>query len=43
MNQSALFESIYHATFKAISKYVYFNAAQSADAQDIVQNVYAHY
>jgi RNA polymerase sigma factor (sigma-70 family) len=43
MNQSALFETIYHATFKAISKYVYFNSAQLADAEDIVQNVYAHF
>ena len=43
MNQSTLFETIYHATFKPISKYVYFNAAQLADAEDIVQNVYAHF
>lgn len=43
MNQSELFETIYRATFNTVSKYVYFNAAQLADAQDIVQNVYAHY
>lgn len=43
MNQSALFETIYHATFKTISKYVYFNSAQLADSEDIVQNVYAHF
>lgn len=43
MNQTELFETIYRATFNTVSKYVYFNAAQLADAQDIVQNVYAHY
>lgn len=43
MNKTELFETLYHATFKNISKYVFFNSAQLADAQDIVQNVYAHY
>jgi len=43
MNHSELFETIYRATFNPVSKYVYFNAAQLADAQDIVQNIYAHY
>ena len=43
MNKTALFESIYKATFKSISKHVYFNVAQSADAEDIVQTVYAQF
>ena len=43
MNKTALFESIYKATFKSISKHVYFNAAQLADAEDIVQTVYAQF
>ncbi len=43
MNKTELFVTLYHATFKNISKYVFFNSAQLADAQDIVQNVYAHY
>jgi len=35
-----LFETIYHATFNTISKYVYFKVAQLSDAEDIVQAIY---
>jgi RNA polymerase sigma factor (sigma-70 family) len=41
--QSELFDSVYHASFKTLSKFVYFKTAQLADAEDIVQNVYASY
>lgn len=41
--QNDLFESVYHASFKTISKFIYFKTAQLADAEDIVQNVYASY
>jgi len=37
------FETIYHATFKALSKHVYFKVAQTSDAEDIVQNVYTNF
>lgn len=37
------FEAIYHATFKALSKHVYFKVAQTSDAEDIVQNVYSNF
>jgi len=35
-----LFETIYHATFNTISKYVYFKVVQLSDAEDIVQAIY---
>jgi RNA polymerase sigma-70 factor, ECF subfamily len=41
--QNELFESVVHASFKTVSKFVYFKTAQLADAEDIVQNVYASY
>lgn len=39
----ASFESIYRDTFDDISKNVYFQVAQVADAEDIVQEVYLRY
>lgn len=42
-HQQDLFLSIYHATYKPISKYVFFNTAQLADAEDLIQNIYSHY
>ena len=41
--QNDLFETVCHASFKTLSKFVYFKTAQLADAEDIVQNVYASY
>jgi RNA polymerase sigma-70 factor (ECF subfamily) len=37
------FETIYRDTFEAVSKNVYFQVAQAADAEDIVQEVYLRY
>lgn len=37
------FESLYKATFNALSQYVFFKVAQISDAQDIVQNIYSDF
>ena len=38
-----VFETIYHATFNILSKYVYFKVAYANDAEDIIQNIYINY
>ncbi len=43
LSKQELFENIYHATFNTLSRHVFFKVASLEDAQDIVQNVYAHY
>jgi len=43
LTEQELFETIYHASYKTLSKFVYFKTSQLADAEDIVQNVYIHY
>ncbi len=42
-SQQETFETIYHATYKTMSKFVYFKTAQLADAEDMLQNVYINY
>lgn len=37
------FENLYHASFKQLSKYVFFKVAQISDAEDIVQSVYTKF
>ena len=43
MNKHRDFETIYRATFNALSKHVYFKVAKMSDAEDIVQEVYLDY
>ena len=43
MNKHSDFETIYRATFNALSKHVYFRVAKMSDAEDIVQDVYLDY
>ena len=43
MNKHRDFETIYRATFNALSKHVYFKVAKMSDAEDIVQDVYLDY
>jgi len=34
------FDTIYHATFQQVSKYIHFKVADLNDAQELVQNIY---
>ena len=40
MNKHRDFETIYRATFNALSKHVYFKVAKLSDAEDIVQDLF---
>jgi len=42
-NYHERFETIYHATFNILSKYVYFKIANISDVEDIVQNIYINF
>jgi len=42
-NPHERFETIYHATFNILSKYVYFKIANISDVEDIVQNIYINF
>ena len=42
-NNHERFETIYHATFNILSKYVYFKIANISDVEDVVQNIYINF
>lgn len=39
-SQHEQFDTIYHATFSQLSKYVYFKLANLNDVEDLIQNIY---
>lgn len=42
-NHHERFETVYHATFNILSKYVYFKIANISDVEDIIQNIYINF